>query len=84
MIEKLINFSGFIIENIEHNIIDDMINELEVLQEFNSTNIKNSEKLCDFASLRNDEIKPSYDTSKILSNSKSKTQVGFYVNKLFD
>lgn len=84
MINKLINFSGFIIENIEHNIIDDMIDELEVLQEFNSTKIDNSKIMSDFSSLRNDEIKPSYDTTDILSNSKSKTQVGFYVNKLFD
>lgn len=84
MIDKIINFSGFSTEDIEHNIIDDMIDELEVLSEFNLISINNPKKTSDFSSLRNDEIKPSYDTGKILSNSKSKTKVGFYVNKLFD
>lgn len=84
MIDKIINFSGFSIEHIEKNIIDDMISELNVLQELQSIPFDNSKIISDFSSLRNDEIEPSFDKNEILSNSKSKTKVGFSVNKLFD
>ena len=82
MVNKLANFSGFNIDNNKHNIIDDMIEELNILSEINSTTIEYSKNTSDYTLLRNDEIQPSYETCDILSNSKSKTQNGFYVNKI--
>ena len=85
MIEKLLKNSGFYIDKAEHNILEselkEMINEIEILSEIcqNDTD----KRLCvDFSSLREDEPKTSFLKSDILMNSKSKTEVGFKVNKV--
>lgn len=86
MFKKLLIKSGLYIDKNEHNIIEkeisEMINELKILSDFKPKYDKISHISSFFSDLRDDEIKPSSKTSDILSNSKSKNNIGFLVNKI--
>ena len=85
MIEKLLKNSGFYINKTEHNILEselpEIINEIEILSEI-CENDTDSRLCVDISSLREDEPKISSSKTDILMNSKSKTEVGFKVNKV--
>ncbi len=85
MIDLLLKNSGFYIDKTEHNILEseltEMINEIEILTEIREADTDS--RLCvDYSSLREDEYKESSSKSDILMNSKSKTDIGFMVNKI--
>lgn len=86
MIDKLLIKSGLYIDKTEHNIIEkeisEMIDELKILSDFKPKTDKFSNNPSFFSELRNDEIQPSSKTSDILSNSKSKNNIGFLVKKI--
>ena len=85
MIDLLLKNSGFYIDKNEHNMFEselaEMIEELEILTEICEPDTKN--RVCvDYSSLREDISETSSSKSDILMNSKSKTDVGFRVNKV--
>ena len=85
MIDLLLKNSGFYFNKTEHNILEseltEMINEIEILTEICESDTDS--RLCvDYSSLREDESKRSSSKSDILMNSKSRTDIGFMVNKV--
>ncbi len=85
MIDLLLKNSGFYIDKNEHNMfkseLTEMIEELEILTKICEYDTEN--RVCvDYSTLREDETEKSFQKTDILSNSKSKTDVGFIINKV--
>lgn len=85
MISLLLKNSGFYIEENEHNMFEtellEMIKQLDILTEICESNTDNRECI-EYSLLREDIQEMSSPKSDILINSKSKTDIGFIVNKV--
>ena len=85
MIDLLLKNSGFYIDKTEHNILEselsELLSELEILTEISPYDAEN--RICvNYSDLRVDDPNTSSSKSDILVNSKSKTDIGFKVNKI--